>query len=295
MRLDEMASKADPCSFRFHVPEPGIRIVTSSPTPEDRTYDGIIVPHNSPVYDSPKKPKPKIEGKFAAMLEIYFGKLTPTEFYTYAAMIMLGGWKEGMQVITNPQIQKKTNMSRSTITRAQSALKGKGFLKRETSAYKLGSLWTVNTEGKDIAAAAAGDMSELFPTDKIDLCAQSEPTKVDLCAQYEPPRKRSTKTNSKAPERERTRVREWGIGGEAPKVLGQERPLCGSVDSPRGEVVPPLVVNAKRKGKSEKRKAKDEAQSVVDSQSREGVALPCDLTDEDLLRVGMKAKGEAMS
>ena len=161
------------------------------------------------------------------MRGFYFGRLTPSEFYTFAAMLYFGGWHGDVRLITRPMIQDLTGMSRATITRALAGLRRKGFIVRKNSPHKKGALWKVNTESNEIATS--GDFLELFPPREGDLKAQIEPLNSGLTAQYEPPRETPS---------DQFRNSRSSLGGE--------------VDMPQGEVVPPLVVFSKRKAKGKK-------------------------------------------
>ena len=126
----------------------------------DPETNGIIVPDNSPVYEKPRQKKPKIDGRFAPMKEIYFG-LPDREFKVYAAMLLLGGFRGGVHLFTRPMLTKITGKKARALDNILPELARKGFIVREKSPRKKGALWRVNTEGRDIAIS--GDLLSLFP------------------------------------------------------------------------------------------------------------------------------------
>lgn len=133
-----------------------------------RSQPEVIVPKTSPVLKKGKKSK-RIEGKFAPMREAYF-RLTDSEFKVFAAMLLLGGWRNDCRVITNSMIQELTGKGKATIERAQAGLKAKGFIVRQSSPKKMGALWKVNARTGDILNHA--DLNLLFPDDIEDLTPQ---------------------------------------------------------------------------------------------------------------------------
>lgn len=129
--------------------------------------DGIVIPHNSPVYKKPRKRKGKIREPFAPMKKEYF-QLSDSEFKIFAAMLLMGGWHGDVRLITRPMIQEITGKSKATITRALAGLKRKGFIERRISPRKSGALWKVNTEAWEIARS--GDVFDLhaLPNDEFN-------------------------------------------------------------------------------------------------------------------------------
>ncbi len=100
------------------------------------------------------------------MREAYF-RLTDSEFKVFAAMLLLGGWRNDCRVITNEAIRDMTGKSKAAIERAQAGLKAKGFIVRQPSPKKMGALWKVNARTGDILKH--GDIDLLFPNDGEDL------------------------------------------------------------------------------------------------------------------------------
>ena len=142
---------------------------------DDPETNGIIIPHSSPVYSGTKKQKrdPVIHD-FAMLKSFAFNHLNPNEFFVYAGMLILGGFKKGTRVITNGHLVELTGMTKKAIERAQKDLKAKGFVKRHKSPYKLGALWEVFTESEDILREA--DRNVLFGN---DFMRQKQPDKID--------------------------------------------------------------------------------------------------------------------
>ncbi len=127
---------------------------------DDPETNGYVIPLNSPVLKQrQKEPSP---GKFAKMERFFFDKMTPTEFKTFATMLMLGLYRGGCHVITNEDIKKWSGLSKRTIERAQAGLKRKGFLKRHNTPVKCGSLWQAFTKTEDVLEHCK-DHRLLFP------------------------------------------------------------------------------------------------------------------------------------